>query len=67
MAQSGRNLLTQQQFKDYEQSAIGELSDADLRYLKDNRLRVPDGLNQVELGGLHNVIHNRKLHSIAVS
>jgi hypothetical protein len=60
-AQGVDSPLTQQQFNDYEQNAFsGGLTADDIRFLKDNQIRVPEELSPIQKGGLHNVINDPK-------
>jgi hypothetical protein len=59
-AQSVDRPLTEKQFNDYEQNAADTLTNDDLRYLRDNQIRLPNELSQAQKSGLHGVINEPK-------
>jgi len=49
----------------YLRDAHGELTDEDRRFLQDHDIRLPSGLSTEDLAGLHNVIHDDQIRTIA--
>jgi len=66
-AQGVDDPLTAQQFNDYEQGGADALTNTDLQYLSDNRIRIPNEVSKVQIGGLHRVINEPKTQKDAVT
>ena len=60
LAQGVDDPLTAQQFNEFEQGGADSLTNSDLQYLSDNRIRIPNDLSKVQTGGLHRVINEQR-------